>query len=384
MKEHIRQRGKTWTYWLDVGKDENGKRRQLTKGGFATEKDARAAARKVLVKIEDAGSYSAPTKDRLAPFMLRWLDSTRSSIRPSTHAMYKALIDAHINPRLGALELRKLTPAKLNTFYGDLLADGRKDGKGGLSQQTVFKIHATLRKALAAAVKWGDLPRNVADLADPPKGKVTGTKMHTWTASEVGAFLSFVAEDRLYAAYLLLVTTGLRRGELLGLRWKAVDLDAKRIAVHETIISINYKVAFSTPKTARGRRSVALDEMTAQVLREHRRRQVEERTTLGMPWPTADDLLFSNLEGEPLQPSDFSDRFDRLVKNSKLPRIRLHDLRHTHATLALQAGIAAKVVSERLGHSTVSMTLDTYSHVIPSLEEEAADKVAALVFGGSR
>ncbi|MEX2080937.1 MAG: site-specific integrase, partial [Dehalococcoidia bacterium] len=238
-----------------------------------------------------------------------------------------------------------------------------------------------LGKALDAAVKWGDLSRNVAALADPPRARRSEKVAPTWTGAEVAAFLESVRTDRLQTAYLLLATTGLRRGEALGLRWENIDLDAGRLAVVQTLIVVNYSRTWSTPKTKAGRRSVYLDQGTVSALRGHRTRQVEERTALGIPWPSAGDLVFAKPDGSPLNPDGFSDRFDRLVTRSRLPRITPHGLRHTHATLALQAGISPKVVSERLGHSNVGITLDTYSHVIPALEEAAAERVAALVFG---
>lgn len=384
MKEHVRQRGKTWAYWIENGKDENGRRRQLTKGGFASEAEAHAAARKLMVKIDDEGTYTAPTKELLESFFERWHKTLH--LKPSTLAMYSTLMRAHIIPGLGQVAVRRLTAAQLNTFYADLLLRGRRHGKAkgtGLAPITVHKIHALIHKALAAGVKWGDLPRNVAEQADPPSGQ-SQSEMRVWTAEQVGVFLDSVASDRLSSIYLLLATTGLRRGEALGLRWKDIDLTKGRLSVVQTVITVNYKVQYSTPKTAAGRRSVALATMTVEAIKGHRVRQVAERTSLGLPWPTSDSLVFSGLAGEPLHPDGFSDRFDRLVKSAGLPKISVHDLRHTHATLALQAGIAGKVVSDRLGHATVATTLDTYSHVIPQMQEDAAELVAALLFSAKR
>jgi len=383
MKEHIRQRGKTWTYVVDVGRREDGRRWQVTKGGFKTQRAARAAARKLLVSNEESGIYTPPAKERVGPFLERWLDSVRATVRPSTHAMYETLVEKQLVPAIGNVELQRLTASRLNGMYADLLANGRRDGKGGLSPETVRKVHITIRKALNAAVKWGDLRRNVADDADPPPKGQAGAKLRTWTAGELAHFLDFVRGDRLYAAYLLLATTGLRRGELLGVRRGDLDLEAGRLSLVQTVITVNYEVKFSAPKTARGRRSVALDATTIATLREHRTRQVAERTALGLPWPSADDLAFARPDRAPIHPDGFSNRFDRLVAGSGLPRITVHDLRHTHATLALQAGVNPKVVSERLGHATVGITLDTYSHVGAVLEEEAAERVASLVFQGA-
>jgi integrase len=205
--------------------------------------------------------------------------------------------------------------------------------------------------------------------------------MKMWTAGELRAFLEHSAEDRLYPAFLLACTTGARRGEIAGLRWRDVDLPGARLAVTQTLIALGNKPAFSTPKTARSRRQIALDSGTVGALREHRVRQVEERLAWG-PAYQDNDLVFCREDGAPLNPAVLSERFERLAREVDLPRLRFHDLRHTFASLALQAGIHPKVVSERLGHASVAITLDTYSHAIPTMQEEAAEKVAALVFGG--
>jgi integrase len=201
----------------------------------------------------------------------------------------------------------------------------------------------------------------------------------TCSADEAHTFLVSVREDRLYAAFALSLTTGLRRGELLGLAWRDIDLSAGWLHVRQTLVSVNYQIQLSTPKTDSGRRSVALDQGIVEILRKHRRNRLEERLQLGLGALQPDDLVFSTLAGGPLHPSLFTDAFDRRVKAAGVPRIRLHDCRHTAATLMLIAGVSPKVVSERLGHSSVSLTLDLYTHSVPSLQEEAAAKVANMV-----
>lgn len=379
MKERVYLRGKSYTFVIDAGHDEMGRRRRISRGGFATEREAHAEARKLLVKVDEDGSYVAPSKQTVKAFMERWLDSLETTVHPNTRRFYANLIRANVIPHIGDVQLRRLTVPHLNHLYATLRESGRRDGKG-LAPSTVVKVHTTIGTALAAAVAWGELPRNVASLASPPRD-VGAAKMRTWTGPQVAQFLESVKGDRLEALYVLLALTGLRRGEALGLRWCDVDFDAGRLAVVQTVVSVDYAIQFSGPKTKAGRRSVALDKTTIAALRDHRRRQLEERSALGVPWPGQDDLVFSGLAGEPIHPGGFSDRFTRLVKRAKLPAIRVHDLRHTHATLALTAGVPAKVVQERLGHSSVALTLDIYSHVIPSMEEAAAERVAALVFG---
>ena len=380
MRGHIRKRGNNWAVVVDVGHGEAGQRRQKWQGGFTTRRDAQQALTAILGQVQQ-GTYVEASKQTLAQFMRQWLDSIRASVRPSTWAAYKMLAEAHILPALGAIPVQRLAASRLNSFYADLLENGRRNDKGPLSARTVRYAHATLHKALADGVRMGLLSRNVAQQATPP-APTPRREPRTWTAEELRHFLESVQDDRLYGAYVLAATTGLRRGEVLGLTWRNVDLGASRIAVTQAIIPVNGAVTYSTPKTAKGRRSVALDAFTVNVLRAHRVRQLEERLVLGLGTPAEDALVFTDLDGSPLHPDRFSASFDRLVKAAGVPRIRLHDLRHTHATLALQAGVHPKVVSERLGHSNIAITLDTYSHAIPALEEEAAAKVAALVFGG--
>jgi integrase len=194
----------------------------------------------------------------------------------------------------------------------------------------------------------------------------------------ISYFLEHVRDDRLYAAWRVLAMTGIRRGELLGLSWDAVDLDTARLAITRTLIGGKGAPRFSEPKTKRGRRSVALDSETVTALGEHRERQLDERAAWG-PAYEPHDLVFCRENGTPIWPRSFSRSFDNHVRNAGLPRIRLHDLRHTHATLALAAGVHPKVVQERLGHATIAITLDIYSHAVPALQEDAAEKIAALL-----
>jgi integrase len=237
-----------------------------------------------------------------------------------------------------------------------------------------------LRKALADAVKWQLLIRNPADAADPPKaGDGAGSEMAAWSAAELRRFLEHVDGDRLASLWTLMAMTGVRRGEALGLRWKDVDLEAARISIVQTLIAVGYEVQIGNPKTRCGRRSIALDPGTVAVLRTWRSVRQRERLALGLGALADDGLVFTRAEGEHLHPGRVSKLFDAEVRRAGDSRIRLHDLRHTHASIGLAAGVNPKVMSERLGHATVSMTLDIYSHVIPGLQEDAAATVAALV-----
>jgi integrase len=281
------------------------------------------------------------------------------------------------------VRLQKLHAVQLNKLYAHLLDEGRMDGEGGLSARTVRYVHTILRRALKDGVRWGRLEHNPADLADPPKqDRAHGGHMRTWDASQQRRWLEYVADDRLAAAWTLLITTGMRRGEILGLRWTDVDLDNARLAVRQTYVSVDGNAQFSEPKTRMSRRSIDLDERTVQVMRDWRKVQDEDReewTTVGV-WEEH-GLVFTQRNGRPLDPDHFSQDFVRLSREAGLPRIRLHDARHSHATLLLAAGVDPKVASERLGHHSVAFTLDVYSHVVPGMQAEAAEKIAGLIHG---
>jgi integrase len=377
MRGCIIKRGSRWAVVYDLARDENGRRRRRWKGGFATKREATAALTEIASRLQ-RGEYVEPSKQTLGVYLREWLIGRQATIRPSTLASYRMNVESHLAPALGSVPLQALTAATLNAFYSDMLADGRKHGRGGLSARTVRYTHMILRRALSDAVRQQLLVRNVADSASPPRPRATAA-MKTWSGPELRAFLDSTVSERFYAAFLLAATTGMRRGEVLGLHWRDLDLDAGRAAVTQTLIAVRGELMFSTPKTAKGRRLVALDAFTVAALREHRRSQLVERLSLGPDYQDR-DLVFCQENGEPVHPDRFSDLFDRMVKAAGLPRVRFHDLRHTHATLALAAGVHPKVVSERLGHATVSITLDTYSHALPAMQEEAAERVAALVF----
>lgn len=302
-------------------------------------------------------------------------------MRESTWRSYELNVRVHLIPELGHVRLQDLTAMKIDAFYAGLLENGwRRSGKsGGLNPRTVRYIGMILKRALAAAVKKRKLERNPAN--DAERVRVTGeNEMRTWNADELRTFLTHVQKDRLYVAYLTAAMTGLRRGELLGLRWRDLDLEAGRLSVRQTLLAPQDKIMWSEPKTKKSKRSVALDIDTGDALKTHRARQNEEKLAWGPAYENG-DLVFAQENGEPIHPNRFSMWFDRRVVAAGVPRIRLHDLRHTHASLALAAGVNPKVVSERLGHATISITLDTYSHVIPAIEEEAAERVARVVFG---
>ena len=371
MKGTVIKRGSTYSVVLDLGRGPHGRRVRKWHSGYRTKKDAERARVELLARL-DQGAYVEPSNLTVAAFLRdHWLPGLRAQVRPGTWAEHHSKVEVHLSPAIGGVLRQRLTPSHLNALYTGLL-------ERGLSACTVLHVHATIRRALADAARWGLVPRNVALLASPPRpGR---PELQVWTAAELRAFLAHVEGDRLYALWLLAASTGMRRGELLGVQWPDVDLGRARIAVRRSLVTVGHEVVVSEPKTAKGRRSVALDPATVAGLKAWRKHQAAERLAWGPAW-TDSGLVFTREDGRPLHPREVTRAFSRHVLNARVPVIRLHDLRHTHATLALAAGIHPKVVQERLGHANIAITPDTYSHAVPALEEEAAHTVAALVFG---
>lgn len=378
VRGRVREHGNRWSIVVYAPLDGRAKRCYRWHWGFETKDDAQRALTELLHSLQ-TDSHVEPSEDTVATYLRQWLEGERVQLRRSTWSSYRMNLERHIIPRLGGTPLRDLTAAALNALYADLLEEGRVDGRGGLSFRSVRYIHTILHKALADAVREDRVDRNVADQARPPRGR-SGSGMRTWSAEELRAFLEHVRDDRLYAAWLLAASTGMRRGEVLGLHWRDVDLGAKRVAVTQSLVAVQGDLLFLPPKTDRARRNIALDDVTAAALKARRMTQIRERLEWGRAY-LDNDLVFNYEEGSPLHPDWFTKQFKAHVHATGLPPIRLHDLRHTHATLALAAGVHPKVVQERLGHSSISVTLDTYSHAIPALQEEAAAKVSRLLFG---
>lgn len=420
-----------------------GKRRQKWHSGFRTKKEAERARIDLLSKF-DRGEYVEPSQQTVADFLEEWLVAIEPTLKASTYNGYRSKMRNHAIPYIGSLRLTKVDAGALNGLYAQLLASGRRKpsrtGKGysaavvsralelraegltlqatadrlqeemeeaahitkdtlasllrrqravgpgdsaaGLDPSTVKAVHVVLHKAFGAAVRWDRLNRNPADRADPPRTPRKPDTVKTWSADKLRSFLTWSQSsgDREHALWVLLATTGMRRGEAVGLRWQDVDLEAGTLAVIQTIQSMGSKLLVSEPKTAAGRRPIATDKSTVAALRDHRKRMLEERMLVGADF-SDEGLVFYRPDGSALRPETVSASFLRRQKELELPRLTIKGLRHTWATLALKQGIHPKVVQERLGHSTVGITLNIYSHTNPTLHAEAAEQISDLIFG---
>lgn len=381
MRGHIAKKGKRYYAVVYEGVDPaTGKERRSWHAGGPRRSDAEKLLTELVKRAHD-GHTTPSERVTLGEYLTeKWLPIQRAQLRPSTFDSYRRNIENHVLPAVGRIPLHKLTPEDLDTFYARLLTEGRLNGDGGgLSPKTVRYIHLTIHKALKDALRKGSVVRNVAEAADPPKlSSQKRDEIKAWTAEQLRSFLDSIRNDRLYAAFHLASHTGMRRGEILGLRWSDVDLDNALVSVRQALISVAYEMQISDVKTSYGRRVIDLDEGTVAVIHGWRKVQAQERLASGGSYEDT-GLVFGRPDGNWLHPDLFSQTFDRAVARSRLPVITLHDLRHTHATLLLKAGVPVKVVSERLGHSNPGFTMTVYQHVIPGMQAEAAAAFAELI-----
>jgi integrase len=301
---------------------------------------------------------------KVSEYLERWLAaSVRDTVRPTTFERYEQMVRLHICPALGKLKLKDLTPVHVRGLYREKL-------DAGLSPRTVQYVHVTLHKALKQAVMDGLIPRNATEAVKPPQ--VRREEMRPLAPEQVKVLLQATRDERLEALYVSAVTTGLRQGELLGLKWEDVDLEAGTLQVRRTLATAKGGPQLTAPKTKGSRRTVRLTQSAVDALRSHLERQLGEIDKAGSLW-RENGLIFASETGDPLDRRYVTThRFKPLLKRAGLPQIRFHDLRHTCATLLLGANVNPKIVSEMLGHASIAITLDTYSHVLPNMQSEAA------------
>ena len=352
-----------WCATISVGYSESGKRRRRTVFG-TTKPDVQEKLRLVATEISHSPDIE-PQRIKVGEYLDRWLrDAAKPKVRESTHYNYNRVIKTHIKPQLGGVLLAKLTPIQIHAMYATLQREGK-------SPETIRLTHAVLHRALKQAVRWRLVPYNVS--SDVERPKVVKSDITPLNSEQAAAFLEAARGDRLEAVFVLAVTTGMRLGELFALQWPDVDFGTKSLTVRHSLQELNGKLSLTEPKTAKGRRRIDLPDMAVEALLRHQKKMAAEGFE-DVTW------VFCNNSGGALRRSHFhySD-FKPILIVAKLPDIRFHDLRHTSATLLLSLGIIPKVVQERLGHSQISVTLDTYSHVLPTMQREAAGKLNQLL-----
>lgn len=370
-----RRKNGQWEYRFEAGEDVlTGRRRRMGKSGFATKKEAAQAMRKAIADHERGRAVKSSGRS-VEEFLREWHLSVRSTVRPTTWVHYRDYMNAYVIPHIGDTRLQDLTPVRLNLLYSHLLDHGRVRDGGALAPKTIVNTHRMLHRALRDAVRWDMAPRNAAEDAQPPRTR--RPQLQVWEPDETRRFIDQVRGDRFFALWMLAATTGMRRGELAGLRSTDINFRHATVSPSAPRVSVDGQVQESGTKTEAGKRVMALDPQTLSVLREYVDEWAEERNLLGQD----SKLLFVWPDGTPLHPDTMTTLFAKHLAAAGLPKIRLHDVRHSYATAALRAGISPKIVSERLGHTNVAFTMQTYMHVIPGMDAAAADEIATLILG---
>lgn len=371
----IKRGDKNWIVRIFMGRDGNGKRRYLNKTVRGTKKDAETYLSKTLTEIS-AGTFVEGSPDTVSAYLDKWLEAAaRPRLRENTYREYKGLIERYIKPTLGPMRLSNVRPLDIQKFYAGLTEQK-------LSPRTLRYTHSVMASALKQAVRWRLLAHNPCDAVELPRKDAK--EMQSLTPVEAATFLREAASDRWSALFILALATGLRPSEYLGLKWADVDLEQGVINVQRSLHWRSYKAGdwyFGEPKTPRSRRRIPLPASVLRSLAEHRRNQAEERLKVGPDYKNL-DLVFATSQGQPLiRLNVVQKHFKPILERAKLPAtLRLYDLRHSCATLLLAANENPKVVSERLGHASITLTMDTYSHVLPDMQQGASDKLERMLF----
>lgn len=371
IRKRERKEGIRYEAVVDFGLDAmTGKRVQRSKA-FKTKREARDYLKTALPDA-DKGAFVDRSRLTVAQMMEYWLDTeVQPRLRAKTAYDYGVTIKNHILPELGAVPIQKLTADRLLKFYAD-------KGAAGVGSRTIRLCHLHLRQALRQAIRLDLVARNVADLVSPPKGQPR--EMKVWTDEQARTFLAVAGNSRYGPIWILALATGMRKGELLGLRWRDVDFERRMLQVRQTVGQLRGRIEFKPPKTKSSLRTISLPAEVITLLREQRQRQSERRLALGEAW-NDHDLVFTVGNGNPIHPDNVRHDFERLVREANVPMIRIHDQRHTHVTLAILAGANLKALSEAVGHRDISITLGIYGHVLAEQRTEVADKIGAMLFG---
>lgn len=383
-----------WYFAVDLPDDGGGRRRRLRRGGFPSQREAAAALAEMQSQIDD-GTYTSDEGLTVGSWLEQWVDG-RVRLRAGTAVSYRQHLRLYLLPAIGHIPLRQLRTVDIERLYRAMRHLGTPDAPSTdlqrkliaarakqrradarpLTAASILRVHSTLRAALNAAVRRRLLAVNVSTFVELETARRPAVRV--WTPEQLGTFLDALDGDRLSALFQVVGYLGLRRGEACGLRWVDIDLDTGLLRVAQQLTQVQSKLVFGPPKSRSGVRVVTLDDVSVSVLRAHRAKQNAERLAFGPHWPDT-GLVFTREDGEPVRPDSISQKFDRIVKRLGLQRIRLHDLRHTSASIGLASGETLKEISERLGHSSLGITADTYTHVLPVVAKESAQRRAQLI-----
>ena len=380
MKGYVAQKGNRWYAVIYDGLDPvTGRERRSWHPAGTERADAERLAHALAAQMNGRDDEGRSLSFG-AYLTTRWLPGKQLTLRATTWDGYRRKTDRHILPTLGRVPIRRLRPAELEALYQSLLHGG--DGRRALAPKSVLDVHLIIRGALADAVRQGLVTRNVALVAHAPRLRsIPKVEAQTWTAEQLQAFLRAAAGHRYFPAFWLLAATGMRRNELLGLRWEDVDFDRGTIALNRGIVTVGYELHETRGKTRNARRPIQLDATTIGLLRAWRSWQQAEQHAINLD---SDGWAFAEPTGKPIHPHAISQAFERIARNAGVPLIRMHDVRHTHASLLIKSGVPAKVVSERLGHATATFTIETYQHVMPGMQADAAAVTETLLTPASR
>jgi integrase len=359
----IKKVNNKYEFRLSLGRDEQGKRRQVFRGGFKKKADAEAEMVRILQEYNE-GTYLEPSKQPFSDFMKKWFDlSYRKSVEETTANAIWYTVQNHLIPYFKNIPISHVSPRLIDQFYTDKLDHG-------FSPKYIREFHNLLNRAFSQAIKWSFLKENPVSKATPPK--IKSKEVHPWTQEQAEKFLDLVKFTENEAFYIIAIFTGMRRGEILGLKWEDIDFDQGKIHVVRSLSRIRGKgLILKDVKTRKSKRQVSISPFVIEKLKKHLRQQKSLTKRLSEAYQN-NGLVFTTFNGNPKDPNNVLREFNRYIKQANVPKISIHDLRHLHATLMLKFGENPKVVSERLGHSRVGITLDIYSHVTSDLQNEAA------------
>lgn len=378
---HIRKRayqsGVSWQLIIENGVDSKGERIRIYKSVKGTKKEAQKIMTKMINELNN-GSYIEESKMTVGEFLNDWMEVyIIPNLSPTTIVGYKANVYGHIVPHLGHIKIQKLNGNDIQAFYNKLSKEDNPRTKKPLSGRTIEHIHANLSSALKQATRLGITEKNPADVVTLPK--VKNYKAVVYDEEGVKELLRHIKGTDIELPVVLGAGLGLRRGEVLGLKWSSIDFASKKMNIESSLVYVNTEFIFKAPKSESGERVLIMPDSLIAILKRHRKEQNINRLALGKEY-IDHDLVYCQADGRPFIPSSFSQKFTAFLKKAGLKKIRFHDLRHTHASLLLKYGVSAKVASRRLGHSTIGITMDLYSHVYHEVEVEATEKIEQGIF----